>query len=82
MGQGKRRNKIMEAQANALEKFMEEMTSSFIYTGMSKDEYKHHKKVVKKTIKKLRDHDDSVYNDPDNIDPDGITSAMISGDDF
>ena len=68
----KSRNKIRERQADALEKFKKEMTSSFIYTNMSEEEFKHHKKVLSSTIKKLRKHDTSVYKDPDNIDPDGM----------
>ena len=36
----KSRNKIMERQADALEKFKKEMTSSFIYTNMSEEEFK------------------------------------------
>ena len=40
--------------------------------NMSEEEFKHHKKVLSSTIKKLRKHDTSVYKDPDNIDPDGM----------
>lgn len=72
-----KRNKIMEMHAESLQRFLDEMTSSFIFTDMTEDEFKHHKKVIEKTIKKLKKHDDSVYADPENIDPDGIAMTQM-----
>lgn len=75
-----KKNKIMDIHAEALSRFLTEMKSSFIFTDMTEDEFKHHEKVIKKTIKKLRKHDDSVYENPDNIDPDGLASMYANGD--
>lgn len=68
----KTKRKIMEVHANALEKFLENIKDGYMIQGMSDEEFKHHCKVVKKTIKRLRKGDDDVYRDPDNIDPDGM----------
>lgn len=58
-------NKDMDEMADALQKYISDFDRYIIKEGLSVEEYTKNKKTVKKLIKKLREHDRSVFRDED-----------------
>lgn len=54
-------NKEMEDMADSLSAYINDYDRYIIKEGVNKDEYRKAKKTVKSLIKKLRNHDRSVF---------------------